>query len=84
MAFILLAVAFGPACAVAFFVGCSALLIFEAEGVIEFGGGNEFNAALLMGLFSALIVGALLTVLLFSLFRSFHRSTLSPDSRNAR
>jgi len=77
-AFILLAVIFVPACCVAFFVSCLT--------AIEIGGGsfNDFGNGLAVGAVGALVVAVLLVMLMYMLFRSYHRSTLPPELRNAR
>ena len=76
--FILLAIGFVPACCVAFFVSC--LTAIEVGG----GGFNEFGSGLAVGAIGALVVAVLLIVLMYMLFRSYHRSTLPPEMRNAR
>jgi hypothetical protein len=80
--FVLLALAFLPACAVAFFVSCSAILILDGEGIIRV--RDDFGAGLLTGAFGAVIMAALIIVLMTMLFRSYHRSTRIPDSPDAR
>jgi hypothetical protein len=74
--FVLLAVGFVPACCVAFFVSCLA----TAAG----GGASAMDNALFMGLIGAAVIAVLLIVLMSLLFRSYHRSTLPSDLRNAR
>jgi hypothetical protein len=82
--FVVMAVAFVPACAVAFFIGCSAFLFSGPSGPGSSFLSHSFESSLLVGLVGAVIVAVLMVVLMVALFRSYHRSTLPPEMRNAR
>ena len=82
--FVIMAVGFIPACAVAFFVSC--LVAIAPPGGGGPGGSipGPLEKGMAIGLVGASVVAVLMIVLMIMLFRSYHRSTLPPEMRNAR
>gem|GEM_PF-2858847 len=80
IAIVVLAIAFVPACMVAFFVSCLGLVLLDAEGIVPV--QDDLGSGMLMGCVGAMVVGVLLIVVMVQLFRSYRRSTLPPEIRN--
>lgn len=82
--FVVMAVGFIPACAVAFFVSCLVAIAPPGGGGPEGALPKSLDRGIAVGFGGATVVAVLIVVLMFMLFRSYHRSMLSPETRNAR